>query len=44
MRVHYTVDFERQQVGCTVVPKPFFDPERKKSTPGAKAAGKGSAA
>jgi len=33
-RVEYTVDFYRADLGCKVVKKPFFDPPRKKSTPG----------
>jgi len=37
LRVEHTVDFERRHVPCTVVAKPFFDPERKRSTPGARA-------
>lgn len=34
LRVEHTVDFERRQLPCTVVQRPFFDPPRKRSTPG----------
>jgi aminomethyltransferase len=34
--VEHTVDFERRQLPCTVVDKPFFDPARKRFTPAAK--------
>ncbi len=30
LRVEHTVEFERKSVAATVVPTPFFDPERKK--------------
>lgn len=42
LKVEHTVEFERRTVTATVVPKPFFDPERKKFTPG-KTAAKGAA-
>lgn len=35
LRVEHTVEYERRTVGCTVVKPPFFDPERKRSTPAA---------
>jgi aminomethyltransferase len=31
LRIEQTVEFARHQVTATVVPKPFFDPERKKA-------------
>lgn len=34
LRMQYTVDFWRRDVECSVVERPFFDPERKTSTPG----------
>lgn len=37
VQVEHTVEFERRTVTATIVPKPFFDPDRKKSTPGKKA-------
>ncbi len=33
LMVEYTVEFERQRVEATVVPRPFFDPPRKRHTP-----------
>ncbi len=36
LQVEHTVEFERRTVTATIVPKPFFDPERKRFTPGAK--------
>jgi aminomethyltransferase len=36
LEVEHTVEFERRRVAATVVPRPFFDPERKRFTPGAK--------
>jgi aminomethyltransferase len=36
LQIEHTVEFERRQVTATVVDKPFFDPPRKRSTPGAK--------
>ena len=33
--IEHTVEFERRQVKATVVERPFFDPPRKRSTPGA---------
>ena len=39
VQVEHTVEFERRTVTATVVQKPFFDPEHKKSTPGAKPGG-----
>ena len=33
VQVEHTVEFERRTVTATIVPKPFFDPERKKSMP-----------
>jgi aminomethyltransferase len=38
VQVEHTVEFERRTVTATIVEKPFFDPERKRFTPGAKAA------
>ncbi len=35
LRVEHTVEFERRHLPCTVVEKPFFDPERKRFTPAA---------
>ena len=37
LRMEYTVEFERREVTATVVKRPFFDPERKTSTPSAEA-------
>ena len=37
LRMEYTVEFERREVKATVVKRPFFDPERKTSTPSAEA-------
>lgn len=34
LEIEHTVEFERRRVTATVVDKPFFDPPRKKSTPG----------
>ncbi len=31
LQLEHTVEFERRRVGVSVVPTPFFDPERKKS-------------
>ena len=31
LEVEHTVEFERSRVGATVVDRPFFDPERKRS-------------
>ena len=28
--LEHTVEFERRKVGATVVPTPFYDPERKR--------------
>ncbi len=39
LSVEHTVEFVRHRVTGTVVPKPFFDPERKKSVPGRKKQG-----
>ena len=36
LEIEHTVEFERRRVEATVVERPFFDPERKRSTPGAK--------
>jgi aminomethyltransferase len=36
LQIEHTVEFERRRVGATVVDKPFFDPPRKRSTPGAR--------
>ncbi len=36
VRVEHTPEFHRRQVGARVVARPFFDPERKRSTPGAR--------
>lgn len=36
LEVEHTVDFSRERLPATVVPRPFFDPERKRSTPGAR--------
>jgi len=36
LQIEHTVEFERNTVLATVVDKPFFDPPRKRSTPGAK--------
>ena len=36
LQIEHTVEFERRQVTAAVVDKPFFDPPRKRSTPGAK--------
>ena len=33
LRVEHTVEFERRHLPCTVVPRPFFDPPRKRSVP-----------
>ena len=33
LQVEHTAEYERRRVGATIVEKPFFDPERKKSTP-----------
>ncbi len=33
LRVEHTVEYERRQLPCTVVERPFFDPPRKRSTP-----------
>lgn len=33
--LEHTVEYRRFPIPATVVPKPFFDPERKRSTPGA---------
>jgi aminomethyltransferase len=41
LRVEHTVEFERRHLPCVVAATPFFDPERKRSTPGARAASKG---
>jgi len=30
LRIEHTVEFERRQVGATVAPTPFYDPERKR--------------
>lgn len=38
LAIEETVEFERRRVTARVVEKPFFDPERKRSTPAAKAA------
>jgi aminomethyltransferase len=38
LRVEHTVEYVRHTVGATVVPRPFFDPPRKRATPGARAA------
>ena len=35
LKMEYTVEYARQTVTATVVDKPLFDPERKRSTPGA---------
>jgi len=35
LKMEYTVEFARKTVTATVVEKPLFDPERKRSTPGA---------
>ena len=35
LHIEHTVEFERRKVQATVVEKPFFDPPRKRSTPGA---------
>ena len=34
LKAECTPEFERRQVSATVVPRPFFDPERKRHTPG----------
>lgn len=34
LRIEHTPKFERQTLPVTVVQRPFFDPERKRSTPG----------
>ena len=34
LRLEHTVEYERRTVACTVVKPPFFDPERKRFTPG----------
>lgn len=34
VRIEHTVDYARRTLAATVVPRPFFDPPRKKSTPG----------
>jgi aminomethyltransferase len=39
--VEHTVEYERRTVEATVVPRPFYDPKRKRSTPGAAPAAKG---
>jgi aminomethyltransferase len=39
LRVEHTVEFERRTVRATVVPRTFFDPERKRSTTSAARAG-----
>jgi len=36
LKIEHTVEFERKTVTATVVERPFFDPPRKRSTPGAK--------
>ncbi len=36
LEIEHTVEFERRRVEATVVQRPFFDPVRKRSTPGAK--------
>jgi len=38
LKMEYTVEYARQTVTATVVEKPLFDPERKRSTPGKSAA------
>jgi glycine cleavage system aminomethyltransferase T len=35
LQVEYTVEFERRTITARVVPRPFFDPERKTFTPSA---------
>ena len=35
LHIEHTVEFERRQVKATVVERPFFDPPRKRTTPGA---------
>lgn len=35
LRIEYTVDYQRRKLPVTVVERPFFDPPRKKETPGA---------
>jgi aminomethyltransferase len=34
LKIEHTVEYERRTVTATVVDRPFFDPERKRSTPG----------
>ena len=34
VQIEHTVEFERRRLTATVVARPFFDPERKRSTPG----------
>jgi aminomethyltransferase len=34
LQIEMTAEFERHKVGVKVVKRPFFDPERKRSTPG----------
>jgi aminomethyltransferase len=41
LRVEHTVEFERRHLPCVVVPTPFFDPDRKRFTPGARPASQG---
>ncbi len=36
LEVEHTVEYERRRLPCQVVAKPFFDPPRKRSTPGAR--------
>lgn len=38
LRVEHTVEFQRRQVHATVCERPFYDPPRKRHTPGAEAA------
>ncbi|MDP6934868.1 MAG: glycine cleavage T C-terminal barrel domain-containing protein, partial [Myxococcota bacterium] len=35
LRVEHTVEFERRTILATVVPRPFFDPPRKRTNPAA---------
>ena len=37
LQVEHTVEFQRRRVAGTVVERPFFDPPRKRSTPGGRA-------
>ncbi len=41
VQVEHTVEFERRTVTATIVEKPFFDPVRKKFTPGPKRSAEG---